>query len=182
MKNKSESELPLAEASRRPRLNPPSCRFPRMAGRPGRVSLQPRDPGEAVRTAAISHPDEARGERHATLPLSTHSNPCFSLERAVTRTATTRAYGVIATRGCHDVFESGERLIRDTAPAAGRNVRLHANDGADRNAPTGASGQPRAARAAPPWLATSRLYSPLPARRPSCVPASTRRPSSKTRI
>ena len=47
---------------------------------------------------------------------------------------------------------------------------------------TGASGQPRAARAAPPWRATRRLYSTLPVRRASCVPASTRRPSSKTRI
>jgi hypothetical protein len=33
------------------------------------------------------------------------SNPCFSLERVVTRTAATWTYGAVATGGCHHAFE-----------------------------------------------------------------------------
>jgi hypothetical protein len=40
--------------------------------------------------------------------LSSHqrdSNPCFSLERVVTRLVNTGTYGTIATGGCHDAFK-----------------------------------------------------------------------------
>jgi hypothetical protein len=40
--------------------------------------------------------------------LSSHqrdSHPCFSLERVVTRTATTRTYAPVATGGCHAVLK-----------------------------------------------------------------------------
>src|SRR5262245_8423891 len=41
-----------------------------------------------------------------TRPLyGAHSNPCFSLERAVAPRVTTRTYDVVATGGCHGVFE-----------------------------------------------------------------------------
>jgi hypothetical protein len=33
------------------------------------------------------------------------SNPCFSLERVVSWSVATRTYTVVATGGCHDVFE-----------------------------------------------------------------------------
>ena len=37
--------------------------------------------------------------------LQRDSNPCFSLERVVTRTVSTRTYGAVATGGCHGVFK-----------------------------------------------------------------------------
>jgi hypothetical protein len=37
--------------------------------------------------------------------LQRDSNPCFSLERAVTWSAATRAYARVATGGCHPAFE-----------------------------------------------------------------------------
>jgi hypothetical protein len=36
-----------------------------------------------------------------SLNLQRDSNPCFSLERAVTSAAVTRTYGAVATGGCH---------------------------------------------------------------------------------
>ena len=37
--------------------------------------------------------------------LQRDSNPCFSLERAATWSATTRTYARVATGGCHGAFE-----------------------------------------------------------------------------
>ena len=46
-----------------------------------------------------------KGQRDERWWLQRDSNPCFSLERAETRTVVPRTYEPVATGGCHPTFE-----------------------------------------------------------------------------
>jgi hypothetical protein len=62
----SKLELPLAEASRCLRLNPPpSLRFPRLVGRPRKTAL----PDQDSVSSAITHPEDNGGHEGERTPL-----------------------------------------------------------------------------------------------------------------
>jgi integrase-like protein len=54
---------------------------------------------------AKSFEDGRSGFEESRWWLQRDSNPCFSLERAVSQPAVTRTYGAIATRGCYGALE-----------------------------------------------------------------------------
>jgi hypothetical protein len=61
-------ELPLAEASRRLRLNPPTWRFPRLARRPRRTT--PPCDGEPATAPPNQPPDGGHGSRRVSVPTT----------------------------------------------------------------------------------------------------------------
>jgi hypothetical protein len=100
--------------------------------------------------------------------LQRDSNPCFSLERAVSPSVVTRTYEPVATGGCHRAFESQQASL-DTATATPEVVHGEWPSQAERWRTA-----PRSGRKRSPRPTGSRVGNGWPVAPASVVPAKSR--------